>query len=386
MLGAVLWDDLAYEREFYMVPRDTYKSIPASTSMESIPFDRWKELGADALAQGSIEKTGPTAYRVEIRLFDVKSGRTVYSRQYDGTTANPRLFAHTAADEIHQQQRALRGVARTKLTFASDRGGEAMAGTIRERGAKDIYISDYDGANQRRVTVTRTLNLYPQWSPDARTIAYTSYSTGFPDIVLARIYDGVNERPLGGKFQSWLAAWSPDGARLCFTSTKDQSGNSELYVVNRDGSNLRRLTNNPAIDSTPTWSPTGNQIAFTSDRAGAPQIYIIDVDGLNIQKLTSESYCDRPTWSPAPFNEIAYEARTGSGYDIKVMNVATREVRQLTTGQGSNESPAFSPNGRHLAFSSTRTGKRQIYTVARDGQDVKQITTVGNNQTPDWSK
>jgi len=384
LMGAVLWDDLAFEREFYMVPRDTYRSVPAAASMQSIPFSRWRELGADGLVMGSVQKTGPQSFRVEVRLFDIRSGRSVMAKQYDGSTANPRLYAHTAADEIHQQQRALRGAARTKLTFSSDRDGDRISGAVVERAVKEIYISDYDGANQRRVTVTRALNLYPTWSPDGRTIAYSSWRTGFPDLYLSLIYQGTLERPTGGQYQNWLSAWSPDGRRLCFTSTRD--GNSELYVMDRDGSNLRRLTMNPAIDTTPTWSPSGTQIAFVSDRGGTPQIYIVDVEGLNLRKLTSESYCDRPTWSPAPFNEIAYESRTGSGYDIKVFDLVSNAVRQLTFGEGSNESPSFAPNGRHLAFSSTRGGKRQIFTIGRDGQGLKQVTSAGNNQTPDWSR
>ena len=66
--------------------------------------------------------------------------------------------------------------------------------------------------------------------------------------------------------------------------------------------------------------------------------------------------------------------------------MATLQVRQLTFGEGSNESPAFAPNGRHIAFSSTRAGKRQIYTIARTGKDLRQITKTGNNEMPDWSK
>jgi TolB protein len=156
--------------------------------------------------------------------------------------------------------------------------------------------------------------------------------------------------------------------------------------MDRDGSNVTRLTNHPAIDTTPTWSPGGTQIAFTSDRNGSPQIFIIDADGLNLRKITSESWCDRPTWSPAPFNEIAYASRTGPGYDIRILDLATGERRQLTYGEGSNESPAYAPNGRHLVFMSTRAGKKQIFAIGRDGQGVRQITTVGNNYTPDWSK
>lgn len=383
-IGTTLWNDLAFEREFYMIPRDTYKSIPAARSATDVPFDRWRELGADGLVVGTVERTGANTYRVEVRLYDVRSRRSVMAREYSGSTSNPRLYAHTAADEIHQQQRALRGVARTKLTFTSDRDGERVTGTIQNRDVKEIYISDYDGANQRRVTITRKLNLSPTWSPDGRAIAYTSYRKDYPDVFVSLIYQGELQNPTGGEAQNWLPAWSPDGTRLCFVSNRD--GNPELYVMNRDGSGIRRLTNSPAIDSTPTWSPSGTQIAFVSNRSGSPQIYIVDTDGLNLRKLTSESYCDRPTWSPAPFNEIAYASRTGPGYDIKTYDVASGERRQLTWGEGSNESPAYAPNGRHLVFTSTRTGTRQVFTIGRDGKDVRQVTRAGNNATPDWSR
>ena len=102
--------------------------------------------------------------------------------------------------------------------------------------------------------------------------------------------------------------------------------------------------------------------------------------------MTSESYADRPTWSPAPFNEISFASRTGPGNDIKIKDLATGQVRQLTFGEGTNESPAFAPNGRHLAFMSTRSGKSQIFTITRDGRDLRQLTRQGNNYQPDWSK
>lgn len=384
-IGQVLWADLAFEREFDMIPRDTYSSIPAARSFTTIPFDRWRELGADGLVIGTVQKQGGSL-RVDVRLFGVKSGQSAFGREYVASASNPRFIAHTASDEIFQSQLALRGVARTKIAFVSDRDGERMSGTIQPRAVKEIYICDYDGANQRRITVNRTLNINPTWSPDGRSIAYTSYIRGFPDIFIANIYQGtVPENPLHSRgVENFLPVWSPDGTKIAFQSNRD--GHAEVYVMNRDGSNVRRITNNPADDGTPTWSPTGKQIAFTSDRSGSPQIYVVDADGLNLRMLTHESYCDRPTWSPAPYNEIAYAARTGPGFDIKVLDLATGERRQLTFGEGSNESPAYAPNGRHLVFSSTRTGTRQIFTIDRTGKDVRQLTRLGNNQTPDWSK
>ena len=383
VISEVLWNDLDYEREFYMIPRDTYKTIPSAPTIDSVPYDRWRELGADGVVIGTVQRVA-TGIRVEMRLYNVRARQSVFGREYSGSAANPRLYAHTMADELHQSQRNLRGVARTKLAFISDRNREAVVATVEKRDVKEVFVSDYDGANPRRITINRTMNLYPSWSPDGRSIVYTSYRTGVPDLLISNIYAGTMESPTKGVGQNWLPVFSPDGTRVTFVSTRD--GNSEIYVMNRDGSDLRRLTNHPEIDSTPTWSPSGTQIAFTSGRSGTPQIYVVGVDGAGLRRISSESYADRATWSPAPFNEIAFAARTGPGYDIKILNIASGETRQITFGEGTNESPAWSPNGRHLAFSSTRAGRAQIFTVDRDGRNLRQITRDGNNTMPHWSQ
>ena len=389
-IGQTLWDDLQFEREFYMIPRDTYRTIPAASSGDDIPFDRWRELGADGLVFGTVQKTGD-GLRVDVRLYNVRSRQLVFGKEYTGGAGNARLYAHTLSDELHLQQRGLRGVARTKLTFSSDRDGERVVGTVEKRDVKEIYVADYDGANQRRITVNRGLNIFPVWTPDGRGILYTSYRRGYPDLFLSLIYQGLLQEltsthpsdAQGNRPQNTLGMVSPDGTRIVFSSSRD--GNSEIYVMNRDGSNVFRLTNNRAADITPTWNPQSTRIAFTSDRTGSPQVWLIDADGTNLQKLTSEPYADRATWSSLG-TEIAYAARTGPGNDIKVMELGTRQIRQLTFGEGTNESPVFAPNGRHLAFQSSRAGKMQIFTIARDGKDLRQATRVGNNFTPNWSQ
>jgi TolB-like protein len=111
----VLWDDLNFEREFSFIPRDVYATIPAAKSLEDVPLDRWHELNADGVIDGTVQKSG-TGFLIRVRIFDVKSRRPAFGSEYTGS-ANARVYAHAISDEIFLKQRGFRGVARTKLTF-----------------------------------------------------------------------------------------------------------------------------------------------------------------------------------------------------------------------------------------------------------------------------
>ena len=189
-IADVLWDDLAYEKEFYLLPRDILRTVPRPASVELVSIDRWKELGADGVVIGTVQKTADGIV-VEARLLRVVNGAMALGKQYTGSARSladgGRVFAHGIADEIHKQQRNLRGVARTKLAFSSDRDGARMKGPVAERDVSNIYMADYDGANQTRLTATRSLDIAPAWSPDGDSLAYKSYRSGYPDIILQSI-------------------------------------------------------------------------------------------------------------------------------------------------------------------------------------------------------
>ena len=386
-IAQVLWDDLEFEREFRMIPRDIYNSIPVARSLVDLPFDRWQELAADGVISCTVVATSDSQLELTVRLFSVRSQESAFGVVYSGSSRNVRLYAHQLSDEIHRHQRGLEGIARTRIAFVTDRDSDSVLGLVEDRAVKEIYIADYDGANVKRITVSRTINTNPAWSPDGRSLGYTSWLSGFPEVIVSHLYEGRMTRPADGNAEdhNFLPAYSPDGSQIAFMSNRDD--NNDIYVVNVDGTGLRRITNHPMIDVSPTWSPNGQQIAFTSDRTGTPQIYVIGADGTGLRRLTYETYCDRPTWSPPPYNEIAYSSKTGSGHDIKVLDLATNEVRQLTYGLGSNESPSYSSNGRHIAFTSTRgSGLKQIYTIGRDGKGLRRVTSTGNNEMPSWSR
>jgi TolB protein len=390
MLAQVLFDDLNFEREFYMIARDVYKTIPVARSAEQIPFASWREAGADGVFFGSVSQKG-NDITVQVRLFNVRTRESVFGQEYTTPMRSARRIAHEVADAIHQQQRGVRGVARTRLTFVSDRLRESVLGTVEKRSVKEIWVADYDGANELRITNSRDLNLNPSWSHDARAIVYSAFRRGgAPDLLVSFIYTGVLQDVTKGRFArnsgANLPVFSPDGRRIVFHATAENAGAPDLFIINLDGTDLRRLTTHPDADTTPTWSPDGTEIAFTSDRTGKPQIYIMRADGTGTRRLPiPDGEADRATWAPSPFGEIAYTARTGPGYDIKIHDLASGETRRLTFGEGTNESPIYSPSGRHLAFSSTRFGNVQILTIGRDGNGLRQVTRSGNNQTPDWS-
>jgi TolB protein len=310
----------------------------------------------------------------------------VFGKQYSCSLRSLRLCAHTIADELHKERFGLDGVARTKLAFISDRAGERLKGTVEVRAVKEVYTADYDGEGATRVTTRGSLNVAPSWSPDGRAIVFQSYPKGFADIYIQRLFEVQVQpaRPARGteRAQNLLPSWSPDGSRIAFQSNRD--GAYDIYTVKPDGSDLRRLTSDRAWDGSPTWSPNGSQIAFTSDRGGSNQIYFMSADGGPATKLTDEpKKADRPTWA---LDYIAYSAEVaGDGVQLKKVVIGTRQVVQLTTGGGRNESPTVAPNGRHIAFVTNRWGKEQIAIMDADGQNIRQITSTGNNRYPAWS-
>jgi TolB protein len=244
---------------------------------------------------------------------------------------------------------------------------------------------DYDGARKQPIGVG-FLELGPRWSPEGNSILYISYPRkgAFPRLALAT-GDPSARTLFESERMVFPGSWSPDGKTIAFSSSQD--GNPEIYLMDREGGRVRRLTDHPGIDVSPCWSPTGREIAFTSDRSGSPQIYIMDTEGLNVTRISLQgSYNAEPAWSPSTdFSEIAYASRVeGGSFDIVVHDLLSKQVRRLTERDGLNESPSWAPNGRHLVFSSTRTGATQIFTLNGDGTNVQQLTFEGSNSTPSW--
>src|SRR5512138_1352085 len=135
-IGDVLYDDLNYEREFYLIAKDAVATVPRPSSIDALDLKPWKELNADGLLVGSVRKDGNNVV-VQVKLVQVSSGRPAFGKEYSGSVANPRRYAHTISDELHKQQIGLDGVARTRLTFSSDRDRERAKSAVANRDVQE---------------------------------------------------------------------------------------------------------------------------------------------------------------------------------------------------------------------------------------------------------
>jgi TolB protein len=392
-LTSVLRADLAFEREFNIMPPESLAGVPSAQTIEDLPYDRWIGLGADYVALGSVQKAADGKLQVEVRVVNIKERRQQFGKGAGGVSRDVRRIAHYFSDGIHHDIRQVDGVAMTRVAFSSTRDGERVGETIEERSAKEIYIMDYDGENPQRVTSNGSLNIAPSWCPDGKCLLYTSFMarpSAYPDIVLQNVFGQIgSSRPAHGSDvnQNYMADISPDGTRIVFASARAGAA-MDIWLVNRDGTGLRQLTTNPAIDNSPRWSPNGAQIAFISGRGGSPKVYTMSADGLQQTALpTGCNTADRPTWAPSLTGlQIAYTCQTSEmGHDIDVYDFSTKQTRRITDGNATNESPTFAPNGRHVMFFTSRWGKTQIAEVDIDGKNLRQLTRLGTNTYPSWS-
>ncbi|MFC1693428.1 right-handed parallel beta-helix repeat-containing protein, partial [Candidatus Latescibacterota bacterium] len=216
------------------------------------------------------------------------------------------------------------------------------------------------------------------------TILFTSFREGNEEIYVMNP-DGSNQtRITNNSATDGNPTWSSDSYKIVFYSNR--VGNYEIYVMNADGSNQTNLTNNTAYDGIPSWSPDGSKIAFYSNRDGNYEIYVMNADGSNQTRLTNNSAIDgNPSWSPDS-SKIAFYSNRDGNYEIYVMYADGSNQTNLTNNSYYDVEPSWSPDGYKIAFSSERDGNHEIYVMNADGSNQTNISNnSANDLEPSWS-
>ena len=245
-----LSNDIKCSRIFQLLPKDYYAYI-RPLNPDNIFFKDWDSIQAKLLVTGEIaaDDAGRTVFSGKI--YDVKSERFIVGKRFQAEKSALRLIAHKMADELMKLY-GEKPVFSTRIVFVSNRDGN-----------DEIYMMDCDGANQTRITFNKVKDYMPAWSPDQRTIAFTSYKRGNADLYIRNIYEGT-EILIASRGTNYAAAFSPDGKKLAFCSTMVGDGNAAIYVLDLGTMKTKRLTYSAAID---TASVNGLIPSFSSQRS-----------------------------------------------------------------------------------------------------------------------
>jgi Tol biopolymer transport system component len=239
------------------------------------------------------------------------------------------------------------------------------------------------------ITATVTaceVNVMPRYPVAAeRQVSFSSDRDGNFDIYLMNASGSGAHRLTDTPADDYDPVWSPDGSRAAFTS--ERNGNKEIYLVEGDSGEDFRLTNDDAEDIAPAWSPDGTRIAFQSRRDGNWNIYVVDVDGENLQRLTDHSGNDEtPAWS-SDGSQLAFVTDRDGNQEIYVMDADGGSVQRITDDAANSTNPVWSPVGSEMVFINVMEDQNwEIFSAAADGSKVRNLTNEHfDDWNPDWS-
>ncbi len=272
-----------------------------------------------------------------------------------------------------------------ELVLVSDRDGAKL----------DIYLHTLGVTGLTRITSDSGSDYGPTWSPDGSRILFENDAAGNWEIFVVNA-DGSGRTNLtnfdgydgGGDF-------SPDGSEIVFTSTREAvaEGHSgrDIWLMDMDGTNLRRLTTNDRYEGAPRFSPDGRRIAFCrslpAEVEGEPsngEIFIMDRDGTNERRITNQEGFDcLADWSPDG-SRLAFHGCGEGGCVLHVVSADGGEPVRLATEHSANW-PVWSPDGEWIAYTATHDEQTDIWLIRPDGSETRQVTTdPGRDEVADW--
>jgi len=282
-----------------------------------------------------------------------------------------------AVDDLLRKAFGIPGLCNSRLAFAV-----AGAGNL-----KEVYTCRFDGSDSRRLTHNGSISTEPTWGVQNRLLVYTLYQNNATSVVLVDMASNRQKRLSRFPGLNAGADLSPDGQWAAISLSKDRR--VDLFVLSaQTGLVARQITKDLSAESSPCWSPRGDQICYVSDRAGKPQLFVVAGGGGSPTRLLRESdEAVSPDWS-AVSNKICFSTRLGGQYAIAVVDMAdsSHARKVVTNAAGSWESPSWAPDGRHLVCARRGQRGRDLFMVDTWHGRLIPITQGGDHSLPSWSE
>ncbi len=365
MVADVIRRDMTISFLFQVLPPRSYLPNPATEPLDNPAWADWTNIGTHWLIRGEVRGSGP--FDADLRLFNVVDKTNVHVRdQAFRQLSEPALrkAIHKFCNGVIEARTGTAGVFDTRIAYSSKFG----------MGVKGIGLVSMDGSDRTGLVSNGNINTLPAWGFGG--VLYTSFIDGKPEIFFGK-------RKLtrdAGHYRK--VAVSPDGSKM--VASISYGGQSDLYLLSADGAVQKNLTNTDSDEVSPTFSPDGSKVAFVSNAAGSPQIYVMGVGGGGMARLThAGSYNYAPDWGKGGL--IAFAAMEGGASDIFTVTEGG-EIRRLTQDQGTNKDPSWSPDGRYIAFVSTRADGSGIYVMSADGRYQSLVAKGGGFGNVAWEK
>jgi Tol biopolymer transport system component len=362
-------------------------AIAAAACSDRVPAaDAGRSATGDS-ARGAAGARAAEADTLSLAERRASGGRIVFLSERDST---PQVYTISPTGEGERRLSAGSG-ASYPAAVAPD-GRTLIAVAVREEGGdhgEQMTVLPVAGGAARALGPASARARSPQWTPDGRSVVFESDRRSFRD--LYRIgADGSGLRRLTDNREgNFDPAVSPDGTSIAFASSRD--GDAEVYVMRSDGEGQRRLTAFFRDDWGPRWSPDGRTIAFLSNREGSDRIFLVSPDGTGLRKLNADSTRSLGqeadiAWSPDGAR-IAHALHVRAGVSrIRIVDVRTGAARDVAQVDGASQ-PAWSPDGRLLAFTATAGGDAELWVARADGTAATRITHArGADWLPLWAR
>ncbi|WP_394838289.1 hypothetical protein LVJ94_15400 [Pendulispora rubella] len=335
------------------------KSFTANLGAEGTGIDpaSWRNIGAEGVVKGTSAMRGSNVH-LDLRLFVVSRGaEAVLKKEYDVPPSGVRAAVHQFCNEVVKWFTGTAGTFGTRLVFSATTG----------RGQKGIFSVDSDGHGLSRLQTVSNVALAPATGPGG-----VYYSAGMPDGTYQLFKVGSSAPVVKNPGLIFGVGFGAGKMALVVSN----SGQSDIFLGGPDGSGLSKATQG-GLNTHPAIGP-GGQLAYVSNQGGNPQIY---VDGKRVS--WRGTYNMAPVWCNDPEGvRILFMGRDGATWDIFSVDPSgsASSMKRLTQDQGSNMYPACSPDGRQVAFFSTRGG---LYLSNNQGMNQQRISTA-NGESLRW--